>query len=136
MTEHGVVWHAAGEHRLERIDVVDALARIGAFVEQILIDIRYGRHIRIDAVHARRHALEQRALVAAREGRRHARLKHAVAFDDAPARRVEYRPVERVRHLADQAANGIAQQPGIGIERNHITHVRRHARRPAFRRDE
>ncbi|EDT03388.1 hypothetical protein BamIOP4010DRAFT_3075 [Burkholderia ambifaria IOP40-10] len=136
VTEHRVLRHAAGEHRLERVDVVDALARIGAFVEQILIDVRYGRHVRIDAVRARRHALEQRALVAAREGRSHARLKHAVALDDAPARRVEYRPVERVRHLADQAAHGIAQQPRIGIERDHVAHVRRHARRLAFQRDE
>ncbi|WP_425128606.1 hypothetical protein [Burkholderia metallica] len=136
MTEHRVLRHAAGEHRLERIDVVDALARIGAFVEQVLVDIRYGRHVGIDAVRARRHALEQRPLVAACEGRRDARLKHAVAFDDAPARRIEYRPVERVRHLADQAAHGIAQQPRIGIERDHVAHVRRHARRPACLRDE
>ncbi len=85
---------------------------------------------------ARRHALEQRTLVAARERGRDARLKDAVAADDAPARRIEYRPVERVRHLADQAAHGIAQQPRISIERDHVAHVRRHVRRPAGRRDE
>ncbi len=39
VTEHRVLRHATGEHRLERVDVVDALARIGSFVEQILIDI-------------------------------------------------------------------------------------------------
>ena len=39
---------------LERIDIVDALARERAFTEEILIHVRDGRRIRIDARMARR----------------------------------------------------------------------------------
>ena len=52
---------AATERGLECIDVVDALAGIGAFAEQILIDVGDGRGVRVDAAHAGEDLLIQRA---------------------------------------------------------------------------
>ena len=74
------------------------------------------------------HALEERSFAADRQRGRDARLQHRVALDDAPARRVEPRPIERMRHLADQAPHRVARQPRVGIERDDIAHIRR---RPA-----
>ena len=85
MAEQRRVRHAACQRRLEGIDIVDALAGIGAFAEQILIHVGYGRRIGIDAVHAGEDALEQRAFAPDRQRRRHPRLQHRVALDD-PAR--------------------------------------------------
>ncbi len=55
-----------------------------------------------------------------RQRRRDPRLQHAVAFDDPAARHVEARPVERMRHLADQAAHRVARQPRVGVERDDV----------------
>ena len=60
VAEQRRVRHPAGERRLEGVDVVDALAGIGAFAEQILIDVGNGRGVGIDAAHAGKDALEQR----------------------------------------------------------------------------
>ena len=79
--------HAAGERGLEGIDVVDALAGVGAFAEEVLIDVRHGGGVGIDAARAGEDALEERALAADRQRRRDARLQHAVALDDAAASR-------------------------------------------------
>jgi len=46
----------------EGVDVVDAFARIGAFAEQILIDVRDSRGVGIDSAQAGEDALELRAL--------------------------------------------------------------------------
>ena len=110
----------SAQRGLERIHVVDALAGIGAFAEQILIHVGHRRGIRIDAAHAGEDALEQRAFAADRQGRRDARLQHRVSLDDASGCGVETRPVERVRHLADEPADGFAWQPRVGIERDDV----------------
>src|SRR6266446_6520776 len=39
---------------------------------------------------------------------------------DAAGVGVEHRPVERMRHLADQPVDSVAWQPGVGIERNDV----------------
>ena len=75
--------HPAGERGLERIDIVDALAGVGAFAEQILVNVGHGGSVGIDAAHAGEHALEQRAFTADRQRGRDARLQHGISFDDA-----------------------------------------------------
>ena len=79
VAEHGVVRHPAGERGLEGIDVVDALAGVGAFAEQVLVDVGDRRRIGIDAAGRRRTPLVQRAVAADRQRRRHARLQDGVA---------------------------------------------------------
>jgi len=49
VAQQRVVGHAPRERRLEGVDVVDALAGIGALPEEILVDIRHGRRVRVDA---------------------------------------------------------------------------------------
>ena len=58
--------HAAVERGFERIDVVDALAGIGAFAKEILVHVGNGRGVGIDAAHAGEDALEQRPFAADR----------------------------------------------------------------------
>jgi hypothetical protein len=132
VAEQRVLGHAAGERRLEGIDVVDALAGIGPLVEQVLVDVGDRARIGIDPAMAREYALEQRALDAHRQRGRDARLEHAVAFDDASRCRIEARSVERMGELAHQAARRVARQARIGIERDHEAYAGRHA----FGRDE
>ena len=49
VAEQGVLRHAPGERRLEGIDVVDALAGVGALAEQVLVDVGDRRRIGVDA---------------------------------------------------------------------------------------
>ena len=49
VAEQRVVRNPAVERRLEGVDVVDALAGIGALAEQVLIDVGDGGGVRIDA---------------------------------------------------------------------------------------
>ena len=86
MTEQRALRHSAGKRRFERIDVVDSFARVRAFAKQILVHVRHGRAVRIDAGHPREDALKERALAADRQRRRHARLQHGIALDDAALR--------------------------------------------------
>ena len=134
VAQHRVVGHAAAQRGLEGVDVVDALAGVGALAEQVLVDVRHRRRIGIDAAAAGEDALEQRAFHADRQGRRDARLQHAVAFDDPVPGGVETRPVERMRHLADQALDRVARQSRVGVERDDVADVgRQRPRSPSSR---
>ncbi len=66
VTQKRALRHAAVQRGLERIHVVDALAGIGAFAEEILVHVGHGRGVRIDAAHAGEDALEERAFAADR----------------------------------------------------------------------
>ena len=103
VAQHRAVGDATLQGGLEGIDVVDALARVRALPEQVLVDVRNRRRIGIDPAAARKDALEQRAFRTDRQRRCDPRLQHAVALGDAALERVEAGAVERVRHLADQA---------------------------------
>ena len=49
VTQQGVVGHAAGEGGFKRVDVVNALAGVAAFRAQVLIQVRHGKDVGIDA---------------------------------------------------------------------------------------
>ncbi len=49
VTEDAIFGQSVREDTLERIDIVDALADKRAFAEEILVDIRDGECVRIDA---------------------------------------------------------------------------------------
>ena len=75
---------------------------------------------------------KQRAFAPDRQRRRDPRLQDRVAFDDPPATGVEARPVERMRHLADEPAHRVARQPRVGVERDDVAHIGGHGgRRPS-----
>ena len=76
----------------------------------------------IDARLAGEQAREPRA---ARAGHRDgdARLQDRVALGDAAARLVEDRPIQRVRHRADQLPRRVARQLGVAVEHDHVLDV-------------
>ena len=108
---------------LECINVVDAFAGVGSLSEQILVHVGYGRSIGIDTVHAREYALKPRAFPCDRQRRSDPRLQNSVAFDNTARGTIETRFVERMRHLADQSAHGVAGQPRIGVESDDVPNV-------------
>ncbi|MNO61713.1 hypothetical protein D3C76_523680 [compost metagenome] len=128
VAEQLVLPYPAGERRFEGVDVVDALAGVGAFAEQVLVDIRDRRRIRVHAARSGEHALVEGAFAAQRQGRGHPWLEDCVAAHHAPLRAVEVRAVQRVGHLADQPQRRLARQAGVGVEGDHVAHVARHLR--------
>ena len=82
MREQRVLRHASFERGHERVDVVEALAGEDALVEEILVDVRDGGGVRVDAGMAGVSPGEERS---GRTGHGHAdaRLQNAVAFGDA-----------------------------------------------------
>ena len=120
MAEQGRVRHPPGQRRLESIDIVNALACERAFVEQVLIDVRDRRRVGIDAALGGKYPLEQRAALAHRQGGGDARLQDAIARHDPARHCVIDRPVERMRHLANQPGHSFKRQARVGIERDHI----------------
>ena len=48
VAEHGALRNAPVQRRLERVDIVDALAGVGAFAEQVLVHVRHSGGVRID----------------------------------------------------------------------------------------
>ncbi len=56
VAEHGGFGHPASQGGFEGVDVVDALTRVGAFTEQVLVDVGDGGGIGIDARRAREHS--------------------------------------------------------------------------------
>ena len=126
MAEHGVVGHPALQRGGEGIDVIDTLASEGAFGEEVLIDVGNRSGIGFDAADAGEGAAIDRCLLADGQRGCHARLQDAVAFDDPQADRINPGAVHRVGHLADQGAQRVARQAGIGIEGDDKAHVLRH----------
>ena len=122
VAEDRVFWKNAAAV-LEGVDVVDALADEGALVEKVLVEVGDDPRVGIDAGGARGEAAEPRPL-GARQAHRHPRLENAVASRDAGQRGMSYGPVEDVGHGADHFTRGIAGQVGIGVERDHILHLR------------
>ena len=56
--DHGI-GHPAGERRLKGIEVVYALAGVGAFSEEILVNVGDSGSVGVDAARTREHALEK-----------------------------------------------------------------------------
>ena len=67
MAEHGVFRNPARQGGFKTVDVIDAFAGKRAFAEQILIDIRHGKHIGVDAAGGGENALEERTVMTDRQ---------------------------------------------------------------------
>ena len=70
VAEKGVVRDAPCQRRLEGINIVDALAGVGAFSEQVLIDIRNRRRVGIYAARSRKRPVGRASLRGPREAKR------------------------------------------------------------------
>ena len=120
VAEERLFRHAIRERVVKRVDVVDALADVAAFVEQVLIHVGDRRGVRIDADVAGEHLRERRS-ARALDADLHARLQHAVALRDAPEPRVEPGAVERVGQGSHQPPTRFHRQLRVGVERDHIS---------------
>ena len=132
--EERVVGDAPVERRREGVDVVEPLAGEAALAEEVLVGVRDGGGVRVDAGVPGEDAREARAR-GARGRDADARLQDPVALGDAAAARVEAGPVERVRDDADELLRAVAREARVRVERDAVAHAREdaRARRPARR---
>ncbi len=126
----------ARKRRLEGIHIVNALAAVGALLEQVLINVGHGRCVWVDAGRAREHALIQRAIARGGKRWRHPGLQHAISLDHTAKHEVKFWPVERVRHFPDQALGSSNGKPRVGVQGDDVTNARRHERWSAANRQE
>src|SRR6266446_10582473 len=124
VTEQRVFRNASVQRFFERVDIVQTLARIDSLAEEILIDIRRGGGIRINAGVAREDAREQR-LRGTLQRDAHSWLQNRVTFNNRPGRAIETRLVQGMNRRANQTTSGIARQLGVSIQRNDITNLRK-----------
>ena len=120
MAQHSILGDLILQGGLEAVDLVDALAAIGAFFKQILVHVRDRECVGIEPVGTGKGPLKKRALATHRQRRRHPGLQHGVAARHRAGLRIEDGMVERMRHLADQPRRRSDRQPGVGIQRDHI----------------
>ncbi len=122
VAEDPILGEAPTEGLLERIDVVDPLADERAFAEHVLVDVRDGTRVRVDAGLPAVQSRIARA-VRTRQADRHARLQDAVALDDAPLRCVVAGMIQRVCHGADELPRRIARKLRIRVQGDDVLHV-------------
>ena len=128
VAENRVFLDTVLQRRFEGINVIEALAGEGAVLEDVLIEIRNREDIRVETPIGREDPLEERRLVACREGRRYARLKDGVAASHLSPGGIEMRLVERVHQLADEPDHRVARGAGIGVQRHDVDDVLRQRR--------
>ena len=119
-----VLRDTVGHRLLERVHVVDSLAREDSLAEEVLVHIGHGEGIEVDAPRAREDELEQGAPADLGQRRGHPRLQEGVAFHDAPVCGIEAREVQGVRHRSDQAPRRFPRQARVGVECDHVTNAR------------
>ncbi len=123
MTQQRLFGKPAGQDSTEGTHIIDALAVVGAFTGDILIDVGNGLRIGIDSNRVREETAERRG-ARARQGGAHARLNDRVGAGQDIAFAVEARPVERVREGLDHPAGGVVGQLRVAIERDDEPHIR------------
>ena len=128
VAQQRVLGNSASESGFEGIDIVNALAGIGALAEKILVDVGNRRRIGIHAPRTGEDPLIEGTLAADRQRRRDARLKNGVTVDDTLQGFVEFRPIQRMGHLADKPECRISRQSRIAIKGDDVSHIGRHLR--------
>ena len=91
-------------------------------MKQVLIHIGNCGRVRVDAAGAGENSLEKRAFAISGKRRRHARLHHAVTIYNPTQSRAELRPIQGMRHGADQARRSPTRKSCIRVERDDVTH--------------
>ncbi|MDT4817730.1 hypothetical protein FQZ97_508130 [compost metagenome] len=115
VAEDAVIREVAVEGVLEGIHRIDSLADERALLEQVLVNVRYGTGIGVDAGVA----AEQLGIGGTRGARQADAdpwLQDGVAAGDALPRWIEAGAVERVGQGADELPRRVARQLGIGVE--------------------
>ncbi len=117
VAENAVLRETIAQCLLKCIYIVDPLADIRAFPEEVLIHVGDGTGIRINARLSGEKSGKPRP---AGTGQTHAhtRLENAVALDDPSEFRIEPRAVERVGQRAGEFAGRVTRQLRIRVERD------------------
>ena len=123
VAKEGELGHSAGHRRFKGVYVVDALARIAALAEQVLVHVRNRGGIGVDADRVGEHAQEQRAFAPHRKGRRDPWLQDAITFDYSTQNGVQARLVERMGHLADESPNSLPREPRVRVQGDYVANV-------------
>jgi hypothetical protein len=125
VAQERVLGYTVRHRRGKGVEVVDPLASEAPLPEQVLVDVGDGGCIRVDPAGSGEAPLEDRCVVLGRERRGDPWLEHAVALGHPADPRIEGWLVERMGDRSYEAPHRAAGQPCIGVERNHVTHVRR-----------
>ena len=124
VAEQRVVGDPVVQRGGERVDVVDPLAGEAALLEEVLVDVRDGGRIRVDAGGPGEGSLEDRGVLAGRQRGRDPWLQQAVTVGDPTQPGIEARLVERVGDRPDESPDDAARQSGVRVERDDVAHVR------------
>src|SRR5918999_5870857 len=115
MREKRVLGEPAARRAPERVDLVRPFAGEAPLAEEVLIDVRYGSRVWIDAGMPRVDGGEARA-ERARQRDSDARLDDAVSTHDAAMFCIVHGAVERMRDRADEERGRVGWEHGIGID--------------------
>ena len=136
VAQERVLRHAVRHRHVEGVEVVDPLAGVAAFTEQVLVHVRDRERVRVDPGRSRVDPLEDGCLVLLRQRRRDPWLEHAVAVGHTAGLRIEGRLVERMGDRPYEACHRAPRQPRVRVERDHVAHVgRRGGSRPVGRQE-
>ncbi len=111
------------QHAAEGPHVVDALAVVGAFAREVLVDVGHGPCVGVDSHRVGEQPAERRGARAGQRGA-HAGLDDRVRPGEHPAFPVEAGLVERVRQGLDDSAGGPRGKLGIGVQRDDEPDIR------------
>ena len=114
------------QRRLEGVHVVDPLPHEGAPAEEVLVDVRGGRGVGVDAGGAGVEAVVERALAGRGQQGRHPGLEDPVAVGHPPQLLVVAGAVQGVRQGAHQPPGRAGRQAGVGVQGEHEADVGRH----------
>ncbi len=108
---------------LKGVHIVDTLADENPLAKQVLIDIGDGQRIQVDPGAPRINSRKPRPF-GARGVDLGPRLEYGITGRDTVRRRVELGHVQRVGERGDQPSRRVALQHRVGVQRNHIAHLR------------
>ena len=114
---------ALRQQRVHGVHVEQALAREGAFAEQVLVDLRARHAVGVDAPLAAEQPVKGRHGAGARQRHHHARLQDGVAAADAAGCRVQHRRVHRVGVDGRQFTQPAGGHVGVAVQRDHAAHA-------------
>ena len=127
VAEDQVFWESAVQNALEGVDFVDALADERTFAEQVLVDIRYGARIGINAGLAAEQPNESRA-PRAQHAQSDSGLEDGVSFADHALLFVEARLIQGMSHGPDQLPGCVPGELSVSVERDDVFHFTQRTR--------
>ena len=115
VTEQRIFRHPSRQAALERVQIVDALANVNPFAEQILVGVGHGPGVWIQADVPGKDAGEAGDVSAGRSDF-DARLQQGIPGDNGATARVELGAIQRMRERGDKPVPGFARHDRIGIQ--------------------